>query len=263
MPTKKPLHSLLEKHADRKPGDLPRGKYPDGQEHDRDKSSFSWQHQIRDYRQRLQNLWQWVRSPRGKSFRQKFYLSSIVSIVLLGGVAVYLVSFTSFDIRQWAWSGALFNAEQLSRESLALEDVSVGDPAVAELFTDLTFAYPDADVVNISNEEFNIQAVAFKAYEPELDQTVIFIRVENMPVLVDSIPKIWVETTDGFNIEAGVGEILIENGEVVGYFMTTLEGTDDHYQTLSLTYDYFLNQLEPSPAFFSVDFADEDAEVVL
>lgn len=259
--TRKPIHTLLEKHADQKAEKFPQETAQKHAGHDADSTAPSWSERLKTSQDRWKRWWKWVLSPRGKSFRQKFYLSSIVSIVLLGGIAVYLVSFTSFDIRQWAWGGAVFNQEQFSRQSLSLDDISAGDPEVAELFTDLTYAYPNADVVNISNEEFDVEAIAFKAFEPELNQTVIFIRVENMPVLVDSIPKIWITTNTGLDIEAGVGEILIESGTVVGYFLTTLEGPDEYYQSLSLTYDYFLNQLEPSPAFFTVNFADDEIEV--
>ncbi|MCD8484955.1 hypothetical protein LRY60_05210 [Candidatus Woesebacteria bacterium] len=249
----------MKKHSDRYQGDQSTTKITSEESSDTSQISV-----LSKVHTRFTTAWQWLRSPRSKQWRQRFAVISLVLIITLGGAAVYITSFTNFDLRQWAWGGAGFSQEQLSRASLELdENISVGDPAVAELFTDLTYLYPDADVVSVTDDDFGITAVAFKAFNPELQQTFIFIRVENAPYIEGTLPKVWVTTNSGVNVEAGVGEYVIENGQLVGYFITTVEGESDFYDTLSLTLDTFLDQAEPSPAFFRANFADDDMEIEL
>lgn len=213
--------------------------------------------------QAFREYWSSVRGQ--KMFRQRVLPGVLVAVIVLGGVATYLMAFTNFDIRQLAWGGASFSNTALQRSSFGIggDNVTLGDPAVADLFADLTFSYPDADVVNVRSEEFDIDAVLFKHYEASVDSTFIYARVRNMPYIAGSIPKVWLESQDGLFLEAGVGELLIENDDLVGYFVTIVEGNPESYQTLWLTFDEFLDQETPSPAFLKANFNDEDTEVNL
>ncbi len=247
--------SLVRKHSDR---------YNSGVTGRSVKKSESAKSLLEKLQNRYTAFSEWISSPRSRRWREKALYSLGVSVVLVGAIAVYITSFTSFDWRQWAWGGSQFSGEQLSRASVVNPQlIAVGEPEVAELFTDLTYLYPQADILNVQDDEFGVSVVAAKAFDAELQQTLLFIRVENAPFLEGSIPKIWVKTRDGQNIEAGVGEYLLENGQVVAYFITTVEGSDDIYKSASLTLDTFLDQVQPSPAFFVANFADEDTEVSL
>lgn len=211
--------------------------------------------------EKLQNM-----SPlaRKKFLQTRVAPAVFILVLLLGGLATYLTRFTSFDLRQWAWGGAEFNASVLDRTSLNAEArVSSGDPAVADLFTDLTYVFPQADVVNVSSKDHKIAAIAFKHYDAENDRSFIYVRITDFPALTSMVPKMWLESKTGQYLEAGVGQLLVENDQQVAYFISVLEGNTTEYQTLQITYDELVNQLKPSPALLKINFDDEDLEVTL
>ncbi len=256
--SKNNLDLLRSKHADIRISD------DDITDSPRRKDVFSTvDSELTPHKQSFREYWGSVRGR--KIFQQRVLPAVLLSVVVLGGVATYLMAFTNFDIRQLAWGGVGFSRTALQRSSFGIggDNVTLGDPAVAELFTDLTFSYPAADVVSVRSEEFDIDAVLFKHYDESVDSTFIYARVRNMPYIDGTIPKVWLESPDGLFLEAGVGQLNIENDELIGYFITITEGNPDEYQTLWLTLDAFLDQETPSPAFLKANFKDEDTEVDL
>src|SRR5690606_29166382 len=114
----------------------------------------------------------------------------LVLIVLLGFYAVMAVAQGSFDLRQWAWEGAQFNQEFFEQNPGSSTDLSSiqGDSAVVELFSALTFDYPQADTVTVELPEYEVSGVLFKHFEPSIQGSFVYGRVQNVPVL-PLVPK--------------------------------------------------------------------------
>lgn len=200
-----------------------------------------------------------VRSPRvlKKLLRRNLAIVGVV-VVVIGLVAALIAVQTNFDLRQFAWGGVLFNQAGLQGRQMSLADAAKlqrENSESAALFTELTQTYFDADVVNINNPDFQVKGVVFKKYDAALDQTIVYGRLQNLPLL-EAVPAMWLEAGVGEYLPAGVGEIVIEDGQPVGYFMTTIEGDTSLYQTMNFSYDASAQQSAPNSIYLSVEFDD-------
>lgn len=182
----------------------------------------------------------------------------LLSVLLLGLVAAVMSAQTNFDLRNFAWGGVISNLGILPQRSVDLRSLGkVEDSLLKQSFDDLSQTYWQADVVNFSFEEFQVSGVAFKHYDSELDKSFIFARIENIPIIPELIPKVWLERQTGEFIDAGVGEIVAENDSAVAYYAVSLEGSMDEYKILHFSYDSSLKGLGPESTFISVAFDEE------
>lgn len=191
--------------------------------------------------------------------RNKLPILPIIGLVVLiiGAVAAMLALQTNLDLRQWAWGGVKVNEGALAGQQMNLSSAASlagQNQEAAKLFVSLTETYYDADAVNIDIPAFQIKGVVFKKYDADLDQTFVFGRLENLP-LIQAIPRMWLSSGDVY-VPAGIGQLTLENDVPVGYFLTVLEGESIAYETLHFSYDKAVNQKTPSATFLSVDFDD-------
>lgn len=176
-------------------------------------------------------------------------------ILIVGGIAALIAVQTNFDLRQWAWGGVTTNNSALQGQPMSLESataLATQNKEAAQLFVNLTKTYYDADVVNIDMPEFKVKGVVFKKYDPSIDRTIVFGRLENLP-LIQAVPQMWLSAGDVF-VPSGVGQLTLEADVPVGYFMTSLEGDDSVYETLHFSYDKDVDVKRPTAIFLSVDF---------
>ncbi len=196
-------------------------------------------------------------SPRQKKKRFQRQLAGVGIVVLVVGfIAAMIAVQTNLDLRQFAWGGVTLNQAGLQGRQMSLEEIAKLQKEKSEasaLFTQLTQTYFDADVANIDNPDFQIKGVVFKKYDPSLNQTLVYARLSNMPLLA-AVPAMWLEKGVGEFLPAGVGEVVLENNVPVGYFMTTLEGDATGYETLNFSYDASVSQKSPSSIYMSVEF---------
>lgn len=193
---------------------------------------------------------------RSRNRRRPPILPIVGLLVLVGGVvAAVIAAQTNLDLRQWAWGGVSINEAALNGKVASIESAAslAGENKEAvKLFVELTKTYYDAEVVNIDIPAFQMQGVVFKKYDADLDKTFIFGRLQNLP-LIQAIPRMWISSGEVF-IPSSIGQLTLENNVPVGYFLATLEGEDDVYQTLHFSYDEKLDQKAPSATFLSIDF---------
>lgn len=202
-------------------------------------------------------------APTPRKKRRSLPFAPIVVVVLLIGglVAAVAAAGTNLDLRNFAWGGIRFNQAALQGQSMNLEStVSLASEnrEAAQLFLDLSRTYYNADVANIDVPEFQVRGVVFKQYDAELDQTLVFGRLENLP-LIQAIPQMWLSDGNIF-VPSGIGQLTLENGVPVGYFMTALEGDDAPFDTLHFSYDESVDVTTPTAVFLSVDFDEPVVE---
>ncbi len=187
-------------------------------------------------------------------------LSVLALVVLVGGmVAALIASQTNLDLRQWAWGGMNVNTSGLNGEKSDLSQMSLTsgeDSETVRLFKELTKTYYQADVMNVSIPEFEIQGVVLKQYDPELDKTFVFSRMENLP-LIQAVPRMWITMGD-VDFPASVGEVVLESDKPVTYYLAIIEGDDGPYDTLHFSYDESIEVKEPNAPFLSIDFHEEE-----
>lgn len=201
-----------------------------------------------------------ARSQRFLGLKLKIYSAiGILSVLLLGLVAAVMSVQTNLDLRQFAWGGVLSNLGQLTgQRAVDLRTLTrVENSVLKPSFDELTQTYWQADVVNFSFPEFEVSGVAFQHYDAELDKTFIFARIENIPVIPELVPKMWLERRSGEFLDAGVGEIVDEDGRAVAYYAVSLEGNTDDYRTLHFSYDPEIKGLGPASTFISIAFDEE------
>lgn len=203
------------------------------------------------------------RSQRTLKWRLKIYSAiGIISVLLLGLVAAVLSAQTNLDLRQFAWGGIRFAPGEIlqgGRTDIGVRpNVTLGSAETAQLFSELTFSYAQtADITNIEVAEFGVRGTAWRVYNNELNQSFIFMRIENPPILEEVVPTVWLEQQPGSYLKAGYGEFLEENDLLVLYVVTSVEGNTDDYSTLHLSYDLNLNALEPESVLLSMNFNEE------
>ena len=200
--------------------------------------------------------------PRARRRRWRT-ITAVVTVFLLiiGVIAAVLAAQTNFDLRQFAWGGVQFDQGilQRSRTDIGVKpNVQEGNRKTAELFTQLTFSYAGkADVVNLNVEDFDVRGVAFRVYNEELDSSHIFLRLENPPFVESKAVVAWLENDAGEYLRAGIGEYLTENGELVLYLVTEVEGNTDNYKRLALSFDSSILEPKPEEIFLRIDFNEE------
>lgn len=189
-------------------------------------------------------------------------IGSVLGVfVLVGGViAAVLAAQTNLDLRQFAWGGVRTNQAALQGQSMSLEEYArqqSSSTGLPEMFTALTKTYFDADVVNIEEPDFQVTGVVFKKYDVDIDQTFIYARLVNLP-LIGAVPALWMQDDSGAFVQAGIGEVIVEAEKPVGYFATVLEGDVTGYTTAHFSYDGTVQQIQPSSIFLSVDFFEDE-----
>ncbi len=171
-----------------------------------------------------------------------FLLTAFAGLIF-ASVNVTRVSETLGDLRSRAWSGASVNIQKY-RELLLrtpAEPVTTVKEGAADssrsLFHALSRTYFDAEVQNIADPVSGVKGVAFLAYDAPLDQTVIFARIEKLPLLARAVVQLWVSKDIGAYQKAGVAEFSVENDIPVAYSVFTRKGDLRTYKTLSVSYD--------------------------
>ncbi|MBI2010325.1 MAG: hypothetical protein HYS86_04095 [Candidatus Chisholmbacteria bacterium] len=177
-----------------------------------------------------------------------------------------------------AWSGAQVNLANVRQAagvgprqpgrlaSLATQSPSTGSGRAREtarLFHELTRIYWDAEVQNISAAETLtqvvspdqrvseankvVQGVAFLAYDPELDSSFVFSRVEGLPTPYGSVLQLWLTRDAVTYTPVGVAGFVEEGGAPVAYSVFTAEGDLRGDSTLNLLFSYDISLGVESP----------------
>lgn len=194
-----------------------------------------------------------------KSFRRIHLVGLGLFLLPVVGLFIALVLLqTNQDLRGSAWGGILWNTGIFGQNPVVEQprppDVSESKSAV--LFHELTKTYWNAEVVNVDLPEFQVQGVAFEAYDADLDKSFIFARIENFPYRADKPLRVWMEDAAGNYLKGGLAEFVMESDVIVMYLVTSLEGDIESYQTVHFSYDDTVGQLSPTASVLSLAIHD-------
>lgn len=159
---------------------------------------------------------------------RSFILLIILALAL--GVTVSVVSRGGLgDLRSRAWSGVFVNIEKYRRllqgkGALPPETRTEDTTSSRALFHALTKTYFDAEVQNIDDPVSGVKGVALLKYDAPLDQTVVFSRIERLPLLAGVVVQLWLSKDIGVYQKAGIAEFFTENGTPVAYSVFTRQG---------------------------------------
>ena len=118
------------------------------------------------------------------------------------------------------------------------------DDSMRFLYHSLVSTYPEASTQNITAEGFDINGAASLAYDEEIDTTLVYIRIANLPFFESSPLGMWL-SGEGGQVLAASGEFFIEGEEPVAYILYSAPGDlKDQFDEAVLSYD-FVGATEP------------------
>ncbi len=178
---------------------------------------------------------------------------SLVMIVLVTVVQKGTVG----DFRSRAWSGITANVQLLQgRLGLTPSPVTVlpKEAKSQALFRKLTKTYPKAELQTIDFPALSIKGQAFLHYDPLIDRTYVFTRIENLPKLEKRIVRLWL--TDGQEyVPVGISEFVREESRSVAYSVFVKDGnTKSQFTQLEFSYDTSLRETAPIATFLNLRF---------
>lgn len=191
----------------------------------------------------------------------------ILPLLLLVVFAVVMVVIVrvmreqEFDLRSLAWTGVNVNREKY-RELLGgtkkepnAVPIAMDDPTSSRsLFHSLSKTYYDAEVQNISVPDVGVSGAAFLKYDEPLGSTVIFSRIENLPILEGKIIRLWLVKDMDIYQPAGIAEVYTEAGVPVLYSVFTRPEDLRTYKQLLVSYDSTLTIQAPESVVITLDF---------
>lgn len=165
-----------------------------------------------------------------------------VSLLLstAGLAAVVIASRSPQNIFSKAWSGVETNLANLGLVKPTQPNPLLGlpeDNSAKTLFTRLHVLYWDAEAQNIDIPQFNVKGVAFVKYDPAVNSTFIFSRLENMPLPEGKALRLWLAQNVSTYTRAGIAQFVSENGQPVAYSVFSGQGDLRSYQELLFSYD--------------------------
>lgn len=174
--------------------------------------------------------------PHGK----RIWAGMSLLLSTLGLVVVVVVAQSPQNIFSRAWSGFQADLANLGLVKPTQPNPLQGlpdDNSAKTLFTRLHFFYWDAEAQNIDIPQFNIRGVAFVKYDPAVDSTFIFSRLENMPPPEGKALRLWLAKNVSTYTRAGIAQFVSENGQPVAYSVFSGQGDLRSYQELLFSYD--------------------------
>ncbi len=183
-------------------------------------------------------------------------LNVVVTLVLVGGLVTgfHLVQ-QEQNIFGKAWSGVTANAELLqSRLGLKASPIaSLPTQAKSkDLYSRLIDTYPTAEVQDIDFPAVEIRGKAYLYYDPLIEKTYVFSRIDNLPWLEGKIVRLWL--TDNLNyLPVGIGEFVQEDGKAVTYSVFVKPGDlRTNYKELVLSWESSLQATTPTARFLNL-----------
>lgn len=185
----------------------------------------------------------------------------VTLLVVLGLLATMLLMLTgNFDLRQMAWSGLSVNEELLS--SVGQQDQNISDQEIdrtiipgsqEETFYKWLKDYPDADQIKISIPDFLLSGIAFNAYAADLDQTKVYIYLENVPQITGFYTHLWIEKKDGSFVHLTQAQ-RINDFPPESFLVGEISGSLDLFKTAHLSFEGSQLGDKPLTPFMSIDF---------
>lgn len=178
---------------------------------------------------------------------------SLVMIVLVTVVQKGTVG----DFRSRAWSGITTNVQLLQgRLGLTPSPVTVlpKEAKSQALFRKLIETYPNAELQTIDLPGLSIKGQAFLQFDPLIDRTFVFTRIQNLPKLEKRIVRLWL--TDGQEfVSVGISEFVQEENRGVAYSVFVKDGDlRVTFKELIFSYETSLQSSSPAARFMSLKF---------
>lgn len=179
-------------------------------------------------------------------------------LVLVTGLTVgVLLAQQKQNIFGKAWSGVTANIELLQNR-LGLKPSPIASlPTQAkskDLNERLVKAYPKAEVQDINFPAIEIRGKAYLYYDPLIEKTYVFTRVENLPLLEGKIVRLWLTDNQNY-LPVGIGEFVQENRKAVTYSVFVKPGDlRTNYKELVLSYESSTQTTLPTAAFLNLKF---------
>lgn len=190
-------------------------------------------------------------------------------LVVLVGMAVLLILIRrNQDIRNKAFTGySLTTDAGNSSRTDVLQFASPGDLDVRPelentssslgLYYTLSHLYQNdhPEMQRVTEPTLHITGKVFMQFDVLIDKTVVFMRLENLPLVGKRFIHVWKSTKDGKYISLGIGEVSFEDGIPVTYAVYSGAG-DLHInaQDLILSYDSTVKRNEPETIILKVHF---------
>lgn len=178
---------------------------------------------------------------------------SLVMIVLVTVVQKGTVG----DFRSRAWSGITANVQLLQgRLGLIPSPVTLlpKEAKSQALFRKLTKTYPKAELQVIDLPALSIQGQAFLHYDPLIDRTFVFTRIENLPKLEKRIVRLWLTDSSAY-VPVGISEFVREENRAVAYSVFVKDGNiKSQFTQLEFSYDLSVRETAPTASFLNLRF---------
>lgn len=179
----------------------------------------------------------------------------IVSFVLI--ITVVQNPKTIGDLRSRAWSGVTINKEILeSRLGLraSLVELLPQQAKSQDLFWKLAKTYSLAETAQIQLPGLNIRGQARFHYDPVLDKSFLFSRIENVPPLEGRVMRTWLFSGADY-LPVGIGEFVREGELVVAYSVFVTQGdVRSRFGQLVFSFEQQTQTSSPSAQFLQLTF---------
>lgn len=193
----------------------------------------------------------------------KLVLSTMLVIVAIAGLVVGSILVQKQIIDPKAFTGANVNAQRvLEKIKEAPSDVTVvldktNEAKVKNVFDQLSNKYigqGDTETQQIDEASVRVKGTAYLKYEPIIQRTFVWARVENLPAPNNKVVHLWI-TKDGTGY-SNVGTVVFvqENSILFAYSVFTHPDDLRGYKQVVWSYDSPANKTQPEDIVLTVDF---------
>ena len=172
-------------------------------------------------------------------------------LLLVGGlVAGVTLVLQNQDLRSKAFTGFGINTTNVSQSIIdnpsPLSSIPADSSSAQYLYHELAQTYPTAATQNIQQDGVELTGTASLAYDEEIDTTLVFIRLENVPYFEFTPMNLWFHNVDTNKLaRVAIAEFTVEDSKPVAYFVYSAAGDlRQQYQLAYISYEE-INQTEP------------------
>ena len=194
----------------------------------------------------------------------KLVLSAVLVILAVTGLVVANILVQQQQlIAPKAFSGANVNTQRILekvKEAPSNMDVvldKTNEAQVKKVFKQLTEKYVgqgDTETQQIDEVSVRVKGAAYLKYEPIIQRTFVWARVENLPAPNNKVVHLWI-TKDGTRYSnAGTVVFVQENSELIAYSVFTHPDDLRGYKQVVWSYDLSTEKTQPGDIVLTVNF---------
>ncbi len=197
----------------------------------------------------------------------KLVFGAILVVLAIAGLVVANILVQQQTIAPKAFTGANVNPQRiLEKVKEAPSDITIvldktNETQVKKIFKQLTEKYVgqgDTETQQIDEASVRVKGVAYLKYEPIIQRTFVWARVENLPAPNNRVVHLWI-TKDGTSY-SNVGTVVFvqENSVLIAYSVFVHPEDLRTYKNLVFSYDTpqptVIVESQPEDIVLTVDF---------